>query len=304
MKKICLTILLLFLIGSLIQTSAKHSTVIADEPMLVTAEWLAKHIDDKNLVLLHVGDKKEFDAGHIPGAQLILRTDFSTPPGEGRLILQLPPVEQLKASFEKFGVSDNSRIVIYFSNKQITPAARVYLTLDYLGLGGRTSMLDGGVDEWTKLGKSLTAEVKTVAPGKFTPRPNPKLIAESTWLKDNLTNPKVAVIDSRLPNFYSGKDNAGMPRAGHLPGAKNLPFPTLSVSDTDLKLKDLSTLRKMYQDAGADKGKTVVTYCHIGQQASLGYFVAKMLGYEARLYDGSFDEWSRNADWPIEVVKQ
>ena len=301
MKKICLMISLLILIGG----TAMGSANVADEPMLVSADWLAKHIDDKNLVLLHVGDKKEFDAGHIPGAQFIQRSDFSTPSGEGRLVLQLPPVEQLKASFEKFGVSDNSRIVIYFgAGGWITPAARVYFTLDYLGLGGRTSMLDGGAEEWKKLGKSLTTEVKTVTPGKFTPRPNPKLIAESAWLKENLTNPKVAVIDSRLPNFYSGKDNAGMPRAGHLPGAKNLPFPTLAISDTDLKLKDLTTLRKLYQEAGADKGKTVVTYCHIGQQASLGYFVAKMLGYDAKLYDGSFDEWSRNADWPIETVKQ
>ncbi|MGH9801597.1 MAG: sulfurtransferase [Blastocatellia bacterium] len=302
MKKICLTISLLLLLSGFTPVSAKPAA-IADEPMLVTAEWLAKHIDDKNLVLLHVGDKKEYDAGHIPGAQFIQRSDFSTPPGEGRLILQLPPVEQLKASFEKFGVSDNSRIVIYFSNKQITPAARVYFTLDYLGLGGKTSMLDGGIDEWKKLGKPLTAEVKTPAPGKFTPRPNASLVVESAWLKENLNQPKIAVIDSRTANFYSGKDNAGMPRAGHLPGAKNLPFPTLMISDTDMKLKDLTALKKMYQEAGADKDKTVVTYCHIGQQASLGYFVAKMLGYNAKLYDGSFDEWSRNESWPIEVVK-
>lgn len=300
MKKICLMISLFVLIGG----AAMGSALIADEPILVSADWLAKHIDDKNLVLLHIGDKKEYDAGHIPGAQFVQRGDFSTPPGEGKLILQLPPVEQLKATFEKFGVTDNSRIVIYFSNKQITPATRVYFTLDYLGLGGKTSLLDGGVDEWTKLGKSLTAEVKTVTPGKFTPRPNAALVAEAAWLKDNLASPKVAVIDSRLSNFYSGKDNAGMPRAGHLPGAKNLPFPTLMVSDADMKLKDRDSLKKLLQEAGADNGKTVVTYCHIGQQATLGYFVAKMMGYNARLYDGSFDEWSRNESWPIEVVKQ
>lgn len=300
MKKTCLAISLLLVLSGFVHGSA----IAADEPMLVNAEWLAKHIDDKNLALLHVGDKKEYDAGHIPGAQLILRTDFSTPPGEGKLILQLPPVEQLKASFEKFGVSDNSRIVIYFgAGGWITPAARVYFTLDYLGLGGKTSLLDGGAEEWKKLGKALTTEVKTVAPGKFTPRPNADLVAEAAWLKENLNTPKIAVIDSRLPNFYSGKDSAGMPRAGHLPGAKNLPFTTLAVSDTDLKLKDLAALQKLYQEAGADKGKTVVTYCHIGQQASLGYFVAKMLGFNARLYDGSFDEWSRNESWPIEVVK-
>lgn len=300
MKKFCVMIALLFALIGL----GRDVAYAADEPMLVSADWLAKHIDDKNLVLLHVGDKKEFDAGHIPGAQFVQRGDFSTPSGEGKLILQLPPVEQLKAAFEKFGVSDNSRIVIYFSNRQITPATRVYFTLDYLGLGGKTSLLDGGVDEWTKLGKALTTEVKTPAPGKFTPRPNAALVAEAAWVKDNLNSPKVAVIDSRLPNFYSGKDNAGMPRAGHLPGARNLPFTTLMVSDADMKLKDRDSLKKLLQEAGVGKGKTVVTYCHIGQQATLGYFVAKMLGYNARLYDGSFDEWSRNAEWPIEVVKQ
>ena len=110
------------------------------ESMIVTTDWVAKHLNDKSLVLLQVGDKKEYDAAHIPGAQFIQLSDISTPRGQG-LILELPPVEQLKATFEKFGVSDNSRIVIYFSKDWVTPSARVYFTLDYLGLGDRTSIL-------------------------------------------------------------------------------------------------------------------------------------------------------------------
>ncbi len=97
MKKPCLMILILLVLSGFVYGSA----IAADEPMLVNADWLAKHIDDKNLVLPHVGDK-EYDAGHIPGACQSCEPIFSTPPGEGRLILQLPPVEQLKASFEKF----------------------------------------------------------------------------------------------------------------------------------------------------------------------------------------------------------
>ncbi len=155
-----------------------------------------------------------------------------------------------------------------------------------------------------KAGQGVDDRSQNRRSGQIHPHANPALVAEAAWLKENLNTPKVAVIDSRLPNFYSGKDNAGMPRAGHLPGEKHLPFPMLAVSDTDLKLKDLTALRKLYEEAGADKGKMVVTYCHIGQQASLGYFVAKMLGYNAKLYDGSFDEWSRNESWPIEADKK
>ena len=111
--------------------------------MVVSTDWLANHLNDKSLVLLQVGDKKEYDAAHIPGAQYIQTSDISTPRGKG-LILELPPVDQLKATFEKFGVTDKSRIVVYFGKDWVTPTSRVYFTLDYLGLGDRTSILDGG----------------------------------------------------------------------------------------------------------------------------------------------------------------
>ena len=75
--------------------------------MIVTTEWLAKHLNDKSLVLLQVGDRKEYEAAHIPGAQFIQTSDISTPRGQG-LNLELPPVEQLKATFEKLGISDHS----------------------------------------------------------------------------------------------------------------------------------------------------------------------------------------------------
>ena len=112
--------------------------------MIVSTEWLSKHLNDNSLVLLQVGDKSEYDGAHIPGAQFIQLADISTPRGQG-LILELPPVDQLKATFEKLGVTDESRIVIYFGKDWVTPTSRVYFTLDYLGFGDRTSVLDGGL---------------------------------------------------------------------------------------------------------------------------------------------------------------
>src|SRR5260221_12992044 len=80
--------------------------------LIVSTEWVAKHLNDDAIVLLQVGDKDEYLAAHIPGAQFITLADISTPRGQG-LILELPAVDQLKATFEKLGVTDKSRIVVY-----------------------------------------------------------------------------------------------------------------------------------------------------------------------------------------------
>src|SRR5512132_3510467 len=89
-------------------------------PLIVSTEWLAQHLKDDSLVLLQVGTKEEFVAAHIPGAQFIQIADISTPRGQG-LSLELPDVAQLQSTFEKLGVSDKSRIIIYFSKDWVTP---------------------------------------------------------------------------------------------------------------------------------------------------------------------------------------
>ncbi|HXI22697.1 MAG TPA: sulfurtransferase [Pyrinomonadaceae bacterium] len=269
--------------------------------MIVTTEWLAKHLNDADLVLLQVGDKKEYDAAHIKGAQYIQTSDISTPRGSG-LILELPPVDQLKATFEKLGVTDKSRIVVYFSKDWVTPTSRVYFTLDYLGLGDRASILDGGLPAWIADKRDVTTEVSSPKLGSFTPHPNPKLVVDASWVSSNINKPGVAILDARDAKFYTGESAGNMPRAGHIPSAKSIPFSTL-VEDANNKFKSPETLRALFNTAGVKPKDSVATYCHIGQQASLLYFVAKYLGYDAHLYDGSFDDWSKRADLPVEQAE-
>jgi rhodanese-related sulfurtransferase len=108
--------------------------------MLVSTAWLAEHVNDRSLVIINIGPRASYDAGHIPGARFIEMSSISTSQG---LTLELPPIDKLKSAFEELGVSDNSRIVICFLANYVTPATRIFFTLDYLGLGKQVSLLDG-----------------------------------------------------------------------------------------------------------------------------------------------------------------
>ena len=268
------------------------------QEMIVSTEWLAKHLNDDSLVLLQIGEKKEYAAAHIPGAQYIALEDISTPRGEG-LALELPSVTQLKTTFEKLGVSDKSSIIIYFSKDWVTPTARVFLTLDYLGLGERTSILDGGLPAWRGENRPVTTEEDIIKMGRLTAQPNKQIVVDAAWVNVNLNKPGVMILDARARKFYTGEDVGNMPRGGHIPGAKSIPFSTL-VENSNNKFKSVDTLRGLFTAAGVKQGDSVTTYCHIGQQASLLYFVARYLGYDAHLYDGSFEDWSRRTELPVE----
>jgi thiosulfate/3-mercaptopyruvate sulfurtransferase len=279
------------------KTQMKSDTRVR-ESLIVSTEWLAQHLKEDSLVLLQVGEKDEYVAGHIPGAQFITLADISTPRGEG-LALELPPVAQLKAAFEKLGVTDKSRIIVYFSKDWVTPTARVFMTLDYLGLGERTSILDGGLPAWRAEGRPVTAELREPKAGHLTPRPNTKLVVDASWVSANINKAGVAILDARAPQFYTGAEVGRMPRGGHIPSARNIPFSSL-VEDSNNRFKSVAALRELFDAADVKQGETVATYCHIGQQASLLYFVARYLGYDAHLYDGSFEDWSHRPELPVE----
>ncbi len=280
------------------------ASVAAANDMVVSTDWLAEHRGEENLVLLHVGVPADFEKEHIPGAIPVNPQDLSIPRSEGALVLQLLPPDQLRARLEGYGISDDSRIVVYFAKDWVSPATRVYFSLDAAGLGDRTSILDGGMPAWKAEGGTVVSSVYDPAsaiqrkPGRITAKPRPELVADLDYVKTNLGLPGVAIVDSRSTRFFLGAEAGSMPRAGHIPGAKNLPFETLVTEDN--KMKSAAETAKLLAAAGVKPGDTVVSYCHIGQQASLAYFAAKRLGYKARLYDGSWDEWSRKSELPVE----
>jgi thiosulfate/3-mercaptopyruvate sulfurtransferase len=201
-------------------------------------------------------------------------------------------VDVLQRAFGAVGVTDTSRIIVYAGNSSVQAATRVWFTLDYLGAAERASLLDGGLAAWRAEGRAVSKETPVVTATAFTARPRPELVVSADWIRSRLADPAVVLIDARTGEYYSGADAGSMPRAGRIPGAKNVPFS--SVFGADGKLKSREELSRMI---GA---KPVVSYCHIGLQATVVYFVARYLGLDARLYDGSFQEWSARTELPVQ----
>ena len=288
----------------LLAVPTAHASGDTRSTLVVDTTWLAAHIDDPGLVLLHIGDKEEYAAGHIPGAQLVALDDISVSEHtRDGLMLEMPANEDLRLRLQKLGISDNSRIVVYYGGDWISPTTRVVFTLQYAGLGERTSLLDGGMPEWIRQGKAQSKDVPVVHPGKLAPLRTQPLVVDADFVRANLDMPGVAIVDARAPVFYDGTETGGahglVHRTGHVKGARSFPFTELT--DEQLRLRSQAELKAMFEQAGINPGDTVVGYCHIGQQATAMLFAARLLGHPVRLYDGSFEDWSRSDDNPFEA---
>ena len=261
---------------------------------LVAPDWAAKHLADKDLVILHAGDDADYAAGHLPGAQLVKRDGLSVN-GPGGLMLEMPTEPELRAQLQRLGISDHSRILVYAGTGEIQGATRLMYTLDAAGLGDRASLLDGGLAGW-KASKGATTTVANlpVAPGVLAPLKLEPRAVTAEWVAENAKVFGYKVIDARAPVFYDGLQagfGASPSLKGHIPGAVSLPF--TSVTAADHRLKSPAELRALFAAAGVKPGDKVAVYCHVGQQATAVQFAAREVGIDANLYDGSFQDWAQ-----------
>lgn len=285
--------------------SAQADAAAARARLVVTPAWLAEHLKDPDLVLLHVGNKATYDTGHIAGARHVdYRATLAASPAPGdsaALTLEMLPPDVLRERLAGLGISDTSRVVVYQSDDLWTPSTRVMLTLDYAGLPN-VGWLDGGQKAWTKAGHPLTAELPPAKTGALSPLELRPVVVDAEFVKSKLNTPGFAIVDSRNTSFYDGARAGGGPAAphktGHIVGALSVPFDTLT--SAEVELKPAAEIAAVFTKAGVKPGDTVITYCHIGQQATAVLFAARTLGYKVMLYDGSFEDWSRR-DLPVEI---
>ena len=267
---------------------AQRGPADGNAAFVVTTGWLAAHQRDRDLVLVQVLRDTSSTAEAIPGSRRLTYRDIVTTRDSNST--ELPSVEALQATFERLGISNRSRVVVYAPDAPL--ATRVLFTLDYMG-HDRIAFLDGGLPQWKREQRTVTTEVVTPTPATFTPHPRPERLVTAEWLSERLDRPGLSMIDTRTLSEYVGNASATGGSAGHIPGAQSLPWEDLFSDAERSMLKPRDELRRLY-DERVRPGDEVVSYCVVGYRGSATWFIARYLGYDAvKLYDGSYQDWSR-----------
>ena len=257
--------------------------------LLVSPAELAASLKDPATVVIFVGSNEaDFVAGHIPNARFV-RYDQIAIDANG-LSSELPPVDDLRKVLSAAGISDKSKVVIYGA---AIPAARMFFTLDYLGHPD-AKLLNGGLNAWKASGGAIEIGApKPVAAAALTPKPQPSRVVSADWIKERLSSPQMTLLDARPDAEFTGADGGmnGMHVKGHLPDAQQLVWNSLL--DSSGKFLPDAELKKKFEAIGATTTTPLVSYCMVGMRASVTYFVARHLGYDARMYDGSIVDWTR-----------
>ena len=286
----------------------------AHPEFLVSTEWLSNHLEDENVrvfettVFLHRGEggvraesgRAEYEKGHIPGAGFLdLQADFSDNDKPYRFMM--PSAEAFAESAGRHGISESSTLVLY-DRLGSQWAARFWWMFRSMGCTGAV-VLDGGWNRWTAEGREVSTDAAAYAPATFKPTADPARFADLDEVKafiESGSGGATCLINALGRDQHSGEDGGrGYGRAGHIPGATNVPSGELTDPDTGL-FRPAEELAALFEGAGADPGQRVVTYCGGGIAASNDAFILAMLGYEnVAVYDASMSEYAADPALPL-----
>ena len=270
-------------------------------PKFVPPAWVAQHASDRNLRILDVRiNPFDYFTGHIPNAVHIPDNSFRGP--NGTLPVQYWQPAKLQELFRATGINNNSKVLVYSDGRDVLGASMVAYLMERSGLTD-VSILDGGFTGYKTAQLPVTKEFPRYSPGSFTVRDNPAIRVSLNEVKQSIRKPGVTFIDPRPANLFSGQENIWV-RNGHIPGAKNLPWPTFTAGETNFhQLKSLDEIRQLLAQRNVSQSDNIIVTCSTGREATLQYVVLKhLLGYpNVRVYEGSWTEYSSQPDLPVET---
>jgi thiosulfate/3-mercaptopyruvate sulfurtransferase len=273
----------------------------SDSPV-VTTEWLEKNLDNPKVRIVEVSvEPGVFERGHIPSAQnVVWHTDLVE-----TVTRDIASPEKFQTLARRLGVDKDTTVVLYGDNNNWFAAWGAWVFAQY-GLVDNVKLLDGGRKKWEAEKRPFDTRAAEVAPSRFTVSQTspglrarlPEVLAVAKGERD------AKILDIRSPDEFSGKIIAPQGiqelaiRAGHIPGSVNVPWGRAVNADGTLKPKD--ELKKLYAEAGIDGSKPIITTCRIGERSSHSWFVlSRVLGYDAKNYDGSWTEYGNTVGVPI-----
>jgi thiosulfate/3-mercaptopyruvate sulfurtransferase len=249
---------------------------------IVSIDWLKQHLNDPGIAVIATNDTPPYESGHIPKARFVGH-DGTLEHESHRLLAP----EKLAAALASAGATDSTQIVLYGEPLAV---GWLYYAFASLGHADRVSVLDGNYAAWLAAGNPASTDVPAPGTGRLTTKPSPDIRVDRTWVRSHLDDPKTRLLDVRSPREWE---------QGVIPNSTKFLWADLYADVKTRRLKSPADMRAAFEKAGVGAGQTVVTYCAVGMRASLAYFAARAAGIPARVYVGSWADWSSDPTSPV-----
>lgn len=287
--------------------SAESPNANDDPKILVSTDWLARHLKSPDLRILDASwylpdagrdPKVEYAEAHIPGARFFDIDEVADHRSE--LPHMAPPIEKFMSRLRAMGVGDGHQVVVY-DGAGLLSAARVWWLFRLMGQKN-VAVLDGGLPKWRAEGHPVTDDDPVIRDRHMTVTRQNHLVRDVTEVARAAKLRDHVIIDARAPARFAGEapePRQGL-RAGHIPGSRNVFYRDLL--NHDFTMKEPADLRRIFEEAGVDLSKPVITTCGSGVTAAVLSLALERIGKtDHSLYDGSWSEWGMYDDLPIET---
>jgi thiosulfate/3-mercaptopyruvate sulfurtransferase len=256
---------------------------------VVDSVWLAAHLNDEDLVVGDVRGPNAHMRGHIPGSRPLV---LGSPPPAADEDSARALAQEIALRLRRHGITGRERLVLVDRGDGVgaMPAAQM------AELAGHTqvAILLGGIAAWDGELAEGAVELDHVREADL--EPNPRALPTRQELMGRLGDGDLHLLDVRTPDEYSGRrGNQCDPRQGHIPGARNLEVGELFEGPGRPAAPE-----RIRERVGLPEGAEIVAYCHSGSRSALATLALRSAGYDARNYAGSWHEWSRHDELPLE----
>ena len=274
----------------------------------INAKWLKENLNNDKLVIVDCRfslmdkdyGKKSYEECHIKGAVRVdIETELSAPVTKHGGRHPLPDINELKCTFEKIGISNDS-IVIAYDDGDLAGCSRLWWILKYLG-HDKVYVLNGGINIFKEIGGDVTSEENVSTKGNFKVNLNEDMRVDMEYVRERINNENVALVDCREYKRYIGEFEPVDKKAGHIPNALNYFWmDILNKNEERLTIKSEEVLKDYFKEL--NNYDEVIIYCGSGITASPVSLALNEIKIPHKFYTGSFSDWISYEENQVDTI--